>query len=313
MKEILVADGLSKKGIKVLTDGGNRVENNSKIDPQELLNEIPKYSALIVRGRTKVTAEVIRQGTSLIVVGRAGVGVDNIDLDAARKANIIVVNSPTATSIAVAELTIGLMLAQARMIPTADTSLKNGLWEKTSFTGSELCGKTLSLLGLGNIGREVASRAVAFGMKIVAYDPALDESEIKRRGATPVTLSQALQKADYLSLHLPLNEKTRGLIGTEQLSQMKKGSRIICLARGGIVDEVALKKALDENHLAGAALDVFSNEPVEKNSIATHPKVTATPHIGAQTKEAQERASIAIAEEIVAALEDKSLRWQVKY
>src|SRR5258706_1930381 len=290
--KILVSDGLSADGLALLGQSGE-VVSNSKITPAELLAALPEFDALVVRSRTKVTAAVLAAGTRLKVVGRAGVGVDNIDVAAAVALGVVVVNSPMAASVSVAEHTLGLMLSLARQIAAADASLKAGKWEKSAFMGGELSGKTLGLLGLGRIGALVANRAVAFGMSVMAYDPYLNETQIRERNAEPASFDAVLQGADYLSLHLPLTRETRGLIGPKQFEMMKAGARVVCAARGGVIDEAALRAALDSGHLAGAALDVFEQEPPAPGSLAAHPRVGATPHVGAQTAEAQARAGIA--------------------
>ncbi len=307
---ILVADGLSPDGLELLGQAGE-VVSNPKITTAELLAALQEYDALVVRSRTRVTAEVLEAGPRLKVVGRAGVGVDNIDVAAAVARGIVVVNSPMAASVSVAEHTLGLMLALARQVAAADASLKQGRWDKSAFMGGELSGKTLGLLGLGRIGALVANRAVAFGMSVLAYDPYLDETQIRERNAEPASFDRVLQGADYLSLHLPLTRETRGLVGARQIEMMKPGARVVCAARGAVIDEAALRAALDSGHLAGAALDVFEQEPPPPDSLAAHPKVVATPHIGAQTAEAQGRAGIAIAEEVTAVLEGKQPRWAV--
>ena len=308
--KILVSDGLSPDGLALLGQSGE-VVSNSKITPAELLAALPEFDALVVRSRTKVTAPVLAAGARLKVVGRAGVGVDNIDVAAAVARGIVVVNSPMAASVSVAEHTLGLMLSLARQIAAADASLKQGKWEKSAFMGAELSGKTLGLLGLGRIGALVANRALAFGMSVLAYDPYLNEAQIRERNAEPASFDAVLHGADYLSLHLPLTKETRGLIGPKQFEMMKAGARVICAARGGVIDEAALRAALDSGHLAGAALDVFEQEPPAPGSLAAHPKVVATPHVGAQTAEAQARAGIAIAEEVAAVLAGKPPRWNV--
>jgi D-3-phosphoglycerate dehydrogenase / 2-oxoglutarate reductase len=309
-EKILVSDGLSEAGLELLRTAGEVIAN-PKITAAELMAALPEYTALVVRSRTKVTADVIKAGASLKVIGRAGVGVDNIDVAAAVARGITVVNSPLAASVSVAELTLSLMLALARQVPAADASLKQGKWEKSAFHGAELFGKTLGLLGVGRIGAEVAKRAAAFEMKVVGYDPFLKPEQIQERHASPAAFDDVIARADYISLHLPLTAQTRGLIGAEQMARMKKGARLVCLARGGVIDEDALRAALDSGQLAGAALDVFAVEPAPAGSIAAHPRVVATPHIGAQTNEAQTRAGIAIAEEVTAALQGKPLRWRV--
>jgi D-3-phosphoglycerate dehydrogenase / 2-oxoglutarate reductase len=307
---ILIADGLSPAGVTLLEKLGE-VTVSPKITPDELKAVLPDYQALVVRSRTKVTRAVIEAGQSLQVIGRAGVGVDNIDVAAAIAAGVVVVNSPMAASVSVAEHTLGLLLALARQIPAADASLKQGKWEKSAFMGTELAGKTLGLLGLGRIGALVANRAAVFGMTVVAYDPYLTETQIAERNAQPATFEGVFQAADYLSLHLPLTADTRGLVSTNQLALLKKGARVVCAARGGVLDEEALRDALDSGQVAGAALDVFESEPPPPGSLAQHPRVIATPHVGAQTAEAQTRAGLAIAEEVSAVLQGKEPRWRV--
>jgi len=310
MTKIIVTDGLAQKGLDLLATVGE-VTANPKITPEELIQVLPEYDALVVRSRTKVKANIIAAGTNLKVIGRAGVGVDNIDVPAALAKGITVVNSPLAATAAVGELTLGLMLALARNIPAMNASMKQAKWEKSAFMGTELGGKTLGILGIGRIGSYVATLAQAFGMKIVAYDPIFRPDEIRVRGAEPLSFEEVLQKSDYVSMHLPLTDKTRNMLSTEQFAMMKTGARLVCLARGGVVDEAALCAALDNEHLAGAALDVFTSEPPQAGSIAEHPKVIASPHVGAQTKEAQNRAGVDIAEEVLAALQGKELRWRV--
>ena len=238
-------------------------------------------------------------------------GVDNIDLDAAKKRNVVVVNAPMSTSIAVAELTFGLMLALAREIPRADAGMKQGKWLKKDLEGVELNGKTLGVIGFGRIGVELGKRAAAFGMNVIAYDPLISEDEISKRGAEPVSIQDLYGWSDFISLHLPLNVQTRDMIGPLAFSQMKDGARIVCAARGGIIDETALVAALNSGKVAGAALDVYAAEPPGETEAVLHPKVIAIPHIGAQTAEAQSRASEDIANEVLSALQNKPLRWKV--
>ncbi len=228
---ILVSDGLSEDGLKLLRQVGE-VTSNPKITPAELMETLPDFDALIVRSRTKVTADVIAAGSRLKVIGRAGVGVDNIDVAAALRHGITVVNSPLAATNAVAEHTLGLMLALARQIPAADASLKQGKWEKSAFMGSELSGKTLGLVGIGRIGAQVAQFALAFGMRVLAYDPYLTEDQIRERQAEPAGFDTVLAQSDYISLHLPLTQQTRGLIDAGQFHKMKAGVRLLCTARG---------------------------------------------------------------------------------
>jgi D-3-phosphoglycerate dehydrogenase len=307
---ILLTDGLDSAGQSILRNSAN-VDDKSGISADDLLKIIPEYDALIVRGRTKVTAAVMDAASRLKVIGRAGVGVDNIDLEAAKKRGIIVVNAPTSTSIAVAELTFGLLLALAREIPRADAAMKQGKWLKKELEGVELNGKTLGVIGFGRIGMEVGKRAAAFGMNVIAYDPLIPEDEIKRRGADPASLQDLYAWSDFISLHMPLTVDTRDMIGRQAFAQMKDGVRIVCAARGGIIDEAALVEALNSGKVAGAALDVFSVEPPGLTETVSHPRLIATPHIGAQTSEAQSRASEDIAHEVLSALRGESLRWRV--
>lgn len=308
--KILVSDSLDEEGLALLNQDGE-VSYQPKISPENLVSEIGSYHALMVRSRTKVTAVVIRAGTQLKVIGRAGVGVDNIDLAAAAGAGVVVVNSPLAATNAVAEMTIGLMLALARQLPALDAAMKMGKWDKQGTLGSELSGKTLGIVGLGRIGSQVASYAAALGMHVLAYHPDYSAEEVHRLGAQVASFDEILAQSDYISLHLPLIEETRNFLGPAQFARMKPGVRLVNTARGGIVDESALCQALDSGRVAGAALDVFSKEPVAPGSIASHPRVIAAPHIASQTAEAQARAGVAIAEEVLAVLHGAPLRWRV--
>ncbi len=308
--KILLTDGLEQNGQDILRAAA-QVDNRAGISADDLLKVVADYDALIVRGRTKVTAAVFDAAARLKVVGRAGVGVDNIDLNAAKAHNVIVVNSPTATTIAVAELTLGLMLAVVREIPRADATMKAGQWIKKELEGRELWRKTLGVIGFGRIGTEVARRAKAFDMEIIAYDPLLPAEAIRLRGGEPVSLEDLLARADIITLHVPLDENTRNLLNAEAFAKMKDGVYIICAARGGVIDEEALLQALHSGKVAGAGLDVFATEPPGATALVTHPKVVCTPHIGAQTVEAQTRAAEDIATEVLAALEGKPLRWRV--
>ena len=307
----LITDGLDEKGQSILRTSVV-VDDQSGISADDLLKAIPEYDALIIRGRTKVTASVIQAGSKLKVIGRAGVGVDNIDLEAAKTHKVAVVNAPVSTSLAVAELTFGFLLSLAREIPRADAGMKQGKWLKKELEGVELNGKILGVIGFGRIGVEVGKRATAFGMNVIAYDPLIPEDEIRKRGAEPAgTLEGIFSWSDFISLHLPLTPETRNMMGSEAFSRMKEGVRIVCAARGGIIDESALVEALNSGKVAGAALDVFSVEPPGLTEAVSHPRVIATPHIGAQTAEAQSRASEDIAFEVLSALRGESLRWRV--
>jgi D-3-phosphoglycerate dehydrogenase / 2-oxoglutarate reductase len=308
--KILITDGLDLTGQSILRAFAE-VDDRNNISADDLLQVISEYDALVVRGRTKVTHSVFENGSKLKVIGRAGVGVDNIDLEAAKKHGVTVVNAPMSTTLAVAELTFALLLALAREVPKADAGMKQGKWLKKELEGVELNGKTLGIIGFGRIGVEVGKRAVAFGMNVVAYDPLISEDDIKQRGAEPVSIQDLYAWSDFISLHLPLNVQTRDLIGPLAFSEMKDGVRVVSAARGGIIDEAALVDALNRGKVAGAALDVFGQEPPGLTEIVSHPRVIATPHIGAQTVEAQSRASEDIAMEVLSALQGKPLRWQV--
>ena len=309
--KILLTDGLEENGQAILREHA-QVDDRAGITADELLAVVGEYDALIVRGRTKVTPAVFgAAGGKLKVVGRAGVGVDNIDLNAAREHGVTVVNSPLATTIAVAELTMGLMLSLVREIPRADSSMKAGKWLKKEFEGDELYGKTLGIIGCGRIGSSVAERAAAFGMQVIGYDPLIPAATIRERGMQPVSLDELCSRADVISPHIPLTEDTRNILNESAFNKMKDGVRIVCAARGGVINEEDLLAALGSGKVAGAALDVFATEPPGATPLVTHPHVVCTPHIGAQTKEAQMRADNDIASEVLAALRGEPLRWKV--
>lgn len=308
--KILLTDGLESVGQSLMRQVGE-VDDKTGISADDLLKIIGDYDAIIVRGRTKVTAAVFDAGKKLKVVGRAGVGVDNIDLNAAKAHGVTVVNSPLATSVAVAELTLGLMLSIVRDLPRADKTLKEGKWLKKEFEGAELNGKVLGVIGMGRIGAAVVKRAAAFDMKVIGYDPMLPADEIKARGAEPVDLDTLYSRADMITMHIPLTADSKNLLNETAFSKMKDGVYIICAARGGVIDEAALLSALNSGKVAGAALDVFVAEPPGLTDLVAHPKVIGTPHVGAQTVEAQVRAAEDIGSEIVRALKGEPLRWKV--
>ncbi len=308
--KILITDGLHESGQAILKEAA-QVDDQTGIQADDLLEIVSGYNALIVRGRTQVTRQVLEAATNLKVVGRAGVGVDNIDLGAAQERDMIVVNSPTATTIAVAEHTLALMLALSRMVGKADAAMKAGLWLKKELRGVELSGKTLGVIGVGRIGAAVGMRAAAMGMTILGYDPLLPEEEIRQRGPSPVSLQELYAQADFITLHVPLSRETRGMLDGQALGQMKRGVRLVCAARGGVIDETALLGALESGQVAGAALDVFAKEPPGLTALVAHPNVVATPHIGAQTSEAQARAAQDIASEALSALRGEELRWRI--
>jgi len=307
---IIIADGLSEKGLEILRQAA-QVDDRAGISAEELLQEIPGYDAMIVRSRTKVTPAVFQAAVRLKVIGRAGVGVDNIDLAAASERGVTVVNSPVATTLAVAEQALALMLALSRSIPRADAAMKSGKWIKKELKGIELNGKTLGIIGVGHIGSALAQRASALGMTALGYDAILSAEEIRRNGTEPVPLSELYSRSDFISLHVPLLPETRDMIDGQALGHMKRGVRLICTARGGIIDETALLGALESGQVAGAALDVYAKEPPGLTALVSHPNVIATPHISAQTAEAQSRAAVDIANEILAALRGEPLRWKI--
>jgi len=296
--KVIITDGISKIGVKMLVDAGLEVDDRPGLPPADLIQAIPAYDAIIVRGATKVTADVINAGTNLKVIGRAGVGLDNVDKKAADARGIKVVNTPAATSVTVAELALGLMLACARSIPQATQSLREGKWEKKAFKGTELFGKTLGLIGAGRIGSELGKRALAMGMNVLVVDPLIKECPF---GKT-CDFAELIKNADYISLHVPKTPDTIHLINKEAIAQMKKGVVIINCARGGVVDEEALYEALKSGQVGAAGLDVFESEPIKDFKLFSLPNVIGTPHVGAQTKEGQERAGIGIAEEVRKAL-----------
>ncbi len=299
--KVLITDGLEAEAIATLRKAHEvHVE---ELDGKGLLEAIPAYHALIVRSRTKVTKDVLARGTNLRVVGRAGVGVDNIDVAEATARKIVVVNAPTASSVSVAELAIGHMLSLYRHLSEADRSMKEGKWEKKRFEGRELYGKTLGLIGSGRIGAEVAKRAQAFGMKVLAYDPYLVPGVAEKLGIELVDKKTVLQSADIVSIHAALTPETRGMIGAGELALMKRTAVLVNCARGEIVKEADLAEALRAGTIAGAALDVFEKEPPTGSSILTAPHVVLTPHLGASTHEAQARAGAIIADQVIKVLE----------
>jgi D-3-phosphoglycerate dehydrogenase len=308
--KVLITDGLSDKGIAILSAAA-QVDNKPDISAVDLLTAAGEYDAMVVRGRTKVTAAVFEAAKKLKVVGRAGVGVDNIDLAAARARGVTVVNAPKSTSLAVAELALGMMFCLARMIPKADASMKQGQWLKKQLEGVELNGKTLGIVGMGNIGSALARKASALGMKTLGYDINCPAEEIELRGAEAVPLVELYAMSDFITFHLPLTPETKSMVDGQALAQMKHGVRIVDAARGGIIDETALLGALESGQVAAAALDVYASEPPGLTALVAHPNVVATPHMGAQTEEAQDRAAEDIASEVLNALQGEALRWKI--
>ena len=298
--KVLISDPIDKQGVELLKAAGLTVDERPGLPPEELVKAIPEYDAIIVRGATKVTKDIIEAGSNLKAIGRAGVGLDNVDAAAAKAKNIKVMNTPAATSVTVAELALGMMLSVARSIPQATQSLREGKWEKKIFKGFELFGKTLGIIGIGRIGVELAKRAKAMGMTVIAYDPLVKSSDV----APLVALDELLEKSDFISLHVPKTEQSKHMLSTAQFAKMKKNAVLVNCARGGVVDEAALYEALTSGKIKAAALDVFETEPVDKTPEAKAlyaklfalPNVIGTPHVGAQTAEGQRRAGIGVAE-----------------
>lgn len=300
--KVIVAEKLAPEGIEKLREHFE-VDAYDRIDRNELLERIGEYDALIVRSGTKVDSEVISNATRLKMIGRAGIGVDNIDVEAATKKGILVANAPESNIVSAAEHTMAVMLALARNIPSANASISRGEWERSKYQGVELNGKTLGIVGLGRIGSLVAERASAFGMKVIAYDPFVATAKAKRLGVElKSNMDELLSESDFITLHVPKSEETHHMIGKKEFEKIKSGARIINVARGGVIDEEALLWALENGIVAGAALDVFECEPPGESPLCQMPQVVATPHLGASTKEAQYKAGIAIAEQVIAGL-----------
>jgi D-3-phosphoglycerate dehydrogenase len=299
VKRVLVTDGLQAVGVDALRKHGLEVEVTGALDERALVERIGEYEGLVVRSATKVTRAAIAAATKLEVIGRAGAGVDTIDVDAATERGVIVMNTPGGNTTAVAEHTLALLLALARRLPVADATLKAGRWEKNRLQGVELLGKTLGIVGLGRIGSEVARRALGFRMHVLAYDPYLTREAAERMGVSSVELDELLARSDFITIHTPLTGDTRHLIGEAELARTKPGVRLINCARGGIIDEVALVRGLESGHIGGAGIDVFEREPLP----ADHPllrfeQVVLTPHLGAATDEAQSAVALAIADQV---------------
>jgi D-3-phosphoglycerate dehydrogenase / 2-oxoglutarate reductase len=302
--KVLISDNLSKQGIDLLRQYEQfQVDVNTGLKPDELKKIIGAYHGLIVRSETKVTADILSAADNLKVIGRAGTGVDNIDVPVATKKGIVVMNAAAGNSVTTAEHTISLMMALARKIPQAHAKLKGGKWDKKSFMGVELAGKTLGIIGLGNIGKIVASRANGLAMKVLAYDPFITRDVATRAGIELGTLDEIFQRADFITVHTPLTDETRGIVGAAAFAKMKDGVRIVNCARGGLVDEAALYDAIKAGRVAGAALDVFVQEPVPTDHpLLTLEEVVVTPHLGASTGEAQDAVAVTIADQVATML-----------
>jgi D-3-phosphoglycerate dehydrogenase len=308
--KILVADPIAEQGMQILRSHA-QVDVRPRLQTEQLKGIIADYDALIVRSQTHVGAEVIQAGQKLKVIGRAGVGTDNIDVDAATRNGVVVVNAPTGNTVAAAEHTIALMLALARNVTQAHHQLKSGKWQREKLIGTELRNKTLGIIGLGNVGSEVAKRAHAFEMRILAHDPFVSKEYAHNLNARLVPLDDLLAEADFITLHVPLTAATRKLIGSKELVKLKPTARIINCARGGLIDEEAVVKAIRSGELAGAAFDVFANEPVTDSPLFQEDNVIVTPHLGASTIEAQASVAKDVAEEVVAVLQGQFSRYAV--
>ena len=298
MPKVLISDKMDPRAAEIFRERGVEVDEITGKTPDELKAMIGQYDGLAIRSSTKVTKDILEHATNLKVVGRAGIGVDNVDIPAASAKGVVVMNTPFGNSITTAEHAIALMFALARQLPEADASTQAGKWEKNRFMGVELTGKTLGLIGAGNIGSIVADRALGLKMKVVAFDPFLTEERAVEMGVTKATLDELLARADFITLHTPLTDQTRNILSAENLAKTKAGVRIINCARGGLIDEAALKAGLDSGHIAGAALDVFVEEPAKASPLFGTPGFVSTPHLGASTTEAQVNVAIQVAEQM---------------
>jgi D-3-phosphoglycerate dehydrogenase len=305
---ILIADDMSKRAVEILQQAGFTVDVKTGMKPDELAKVVGEYDGLGIRSASKVTAAVLANPGRLKIIGRAGVGVDNIDVGAATAKDIKVINTPAGNSTAAAELAIGLVFALARKIPQAAELMRKGVWEKKKFMGVELAGKTLGVLGLGNIGRQAAERGVGLKMRVIAHDPVLAAGAAVPAGVELVSFAQLVERSDFLTLHVPLTAETKDLFNAAMLARMKKGACIINAARGGVINENDLREALKSGHLGGAALDVFTKEPPDASPLFEQENLIALPHLGASTKEAQEKVAIELAEVFVSYLRDGQIR-----
>ena len=295
---VLISDKMDPQAAAIFRDRGIEVDERPGLTPEELKSIISDYDGLAIRSATKVTRPILEAATNLKVVGRAGIGVDNVDIPAATARGVVVMNTPFGNSITTAGHAIALIFALARQLPEADASTQAGKWEKNRFMGVEVTGKTLGLIGAGNIGSIVATRALGLRMKVAAYDPFLTPERAVELGVEKVELDELLRRADFITLHTPLTDQTRNILSRENLAKTKKGVRIVNCARGGLIDEQALKEALDSGHVAGAALDVFETEPATASPLFGTPGFISTPHLGASTSEAQVNVAIQVAEQM---------------
>ncbi|MHB8191103.1 MAG: phosphoglycerate dehydrogenase [Ferrimicrobium sp.] len=311
MATILVAEEIAERGIEVLRSAGHEVRISLGLTPEELIASVYDVNAIIIRSATQITASVLSAAPNLVVVGRAGIGLDNVDVAAATAAGVMVVNAPQSNIISAAEHTMALMLSLARSIPQAHESLSGGTWARSKFEGVELYGKTLGIVGLGRIGALVAQRALSFGMTLVAFDPYISQERASKMGVELLGLADLMARADFVTIHLPKSPETMGLINKEILSHARPGIRIINAARGGIIDETALAEALSDGRVGGAALDVFEKEPPLGSPLLGLANVVVTPHLGASTEEAQNKAGVTIAEQVQLALANEFVPFAV--
>ncbi len=307
---ILVAEPLAKSGLEILR-AHHQVDEKIGLSPEELAAIIGEYDALLVRSQVKVTADILAHATRLVVIGRAGVGVDNVDLEAATKAGIVVVNAPTGNTVSAAEQTIALMLALARKTAAADASMRRGEWKRSNYTGVELRGRTLGIIGLGKIGQAVADRATGLEMNVIGYDPFVTAEQAALHGVTLVELNAIIEQSDVITVHVPLNKATRDIIGAEEIARMKPGVMLVNVARGGVYNEAAVAQALTDGKLAGAAFDVYDPEPPIDSPILKAPNTVLTPHLGALTAEAQLRVAEEACEQVIDVLAGRSARYAV--
>lgn len=296
--KVLISDKMSAQAEQIFISRGLDVTVRTDLKPEELANFINDYDGLAIRSSTKVTADILKGAKNLKVIGRAGIGVDNVDIPAATATGVVVMNTPFGNSITTAEHTIAMLMALARQIPEANASTHAGKWEKSKYMGQEIFGKTLGVIGCGNIGAIVADRAIGLKMKVIAFDPFLSAERAVELGVEKVELEDLLPRADFITLHTPMTDTTRGIINKENIAKMKKGVRLINCARGGLIVEADLKEALESGHVAGAALDVFEEEPAKQNALFGMENVVCTPHLGASTVEAQENVALQVAEQM---------------
>ena len=308
--KVLITETISKEGINILRSHA-QVDVKPELTPEDIISIIGDYEALIVRSQTNVTADIIRAGKKLQVIARSGVGVDNIDIEEATQHAIVVVNAPAGNTISAAEHTIALMLSLARHIPQANAMLKSGVWQRTDFIGTEVRGKTLGIIGLGNVGSEVARRTQGLEMRLIAYDPFISADHAQKLQVEPVPLKQLLKESDFITLHVPLTASTKGIIGAKELALVKPTVRIINTSRGGVINEEALVKAVKEKKVAGAAFDVFSTEPATQNVLFEEDNIIVTPHLGASTTEAQVTVAKDIAQQVIDVFQGQPARYAV--